>query len=84
MPAFTAVLDRVADGVAVFVADDGRTFFTEADRLWEEMKEGCVVRLGLTDDDAVTLLGVLPEETAARRGEARKLFEKLKNGEIKE
>ena len=81
---FTAVLDRISDGVAVFIADDGRTFFTKADRLPGGMTEGCVVRLGRTGEGVYTLLRILPEETAARRGEVQKLFEKLKNREIQQ
>ena len=62
---FTAVLDRISDGVAVFIADDGRTFFTKADRLPGGMTEGCVVRLGRTGEGVYTLLRILPEETVA-------------------
>ena len=81
MRTFTAVLDRISDGVAVFVSDDVRTFFTAADRLPGGITEGCVVLLGRTDCGVFTILRPLPEETASRRAEAQKVFEKLKDRE---
>ena len=84
MHEFSAVLDRISDGIAVFVTDGGRTVTMKADRLPYGMTEGCAVLLGLTACGAPYLLGTLPKETAARHDEARRAFEKLKNREIEE
>ena len=84
MHEFTAVLDRISDGIAVFVTDGGRTVTMKAVRLPDGLTEGCVVRLGCTACGAPAFLGTLPEETAARHDKARRAFEKLKNREIEE
>jgi len=77
---YTATVDRIVEGVAVFLIEDGERTVDERhlpeDELPDDVAEGAVCELRF---DAGTLVEIepMPEATAERREQVRKRFDAL-------
>lgn len=73
------VLDRIEGGIAVLIADDGRSFDVPRDRLPSGSHEGTVLRLDSPGPQPDWSLAVIdPAERSRREREARKTLDRLK------
>jgi len=71
-----AVLDRIEGEKAVLVADDGRTFAVDRERLPLNMAEGDVYRL-LLAGKLIKQIIFAPSETAKRKEQINKLMDQV-------